>query len=335
MAPFLVAVTDSVFPDLEAVREVLSGIGADLRLAKEPKPGAILEVARDADAVLTTYAEVTADLILRMTRCRIIGRFGIGVDNVDIGAATQSGIVVTRVPDYCLDEVSDHTMALLLSLVRKVPFSNARTQGGAWQMREVVPVHRIRGAVLGLLGFGRIPQLLAPKAQAFGMRVVAHDPYVSPAVLSRAAVEGVEFDELVTVSDYISIHTPLSPETHHVFNADVFRRMKPTAYLVNTARGPIIDEVALAEALDRKQLAGAALDVMENEPPKGSPLLGRDDVIITPHTSFYSEESLTDLQIKAAEEVVRVLSGHAPRNPVNREALNLVERARSGGIIEN
>jgi D-3-phosphoglycerate dehydrogenase len=318
----LVAVTDSVFPNLDPARAVLEEIDAEVRLAKEPTPDAILEVARDADAVLTTYAKINADTIQKLTRCRVIGRFGIGVDNVDIAAATTAGIVVTRVPDYCLDEVSDHTMALLLALVRKIPSSNARTQAGRWEMRAVVPIHRLRGTVLGLVAFGQIPQLVAPKAQAFGIRVVTHDPYVSKQVAERAGVEQVEFDELLRISDYISIHTPLLPATHHLFNADVLRRMKPTAYLINTARGPIIDEAALANALDQGHLAGAALDVMEQEPPSASRLLGsRDNVIVTPHTSFYSEESLVDLQTKAAQEVVRVLSGQAPRNPVNPEAL--------------
>jgi D-3-phosphoglycerate dehydrogenase len=247
------------------------------------------------------------------------------VDNVDIPAATAAGIVVTRVPDYCLDEVSDHAMALLLALVRKIPSSNARTQAGRWEMRAVAPIHRLRGTVLGLVAFGQIPQLVAPKAQSFGVRVVAHDPYVSKQVAERAGVELVDFDELVKISDYISIHTPLMPATHHLFNAEVFRRMKPTAYLINTARGPIIDEAALAGALDQGHLAGAALDVMEQEPPTGSPLFGRDNVIITPHTSFYSEESLVDLQTKAADEVVRVLTGQAPRNPVNPEALKAAQ----------
>ncbi len=320
-----VAVTDSVFPNLKPAREVLAKIGAEVRVAKEPNPDAILEVARDADAVLTTYAKVTADIISQLKRCRLIGRFGICVYNVDIPAATQAGIVVTRVPDYCLDEVSDHTMALLLALVRKIPSSNARTQAGRWEMRAVIPIRRLRGTVLGLVAFGHIPQLVAPKAQAFGIRVVTHDPYVSKQVAERAGVEQVEFDELLKISDYISIHTPLLPATHHLFNADVLRRMKPTAYLINTARGPIVDEAALASALDQGHLAGAALDVMEQEPPPGSLLFGRDNVIVTPHTSYYSEESLVDLQTKAAEEVVRVLSGQAPRNPVNPEALKTAQ----------
>jgi D-3-phosphoglycerate dehydrogenase len=321
MPQLLVGVSDSVFPNLDPAREVLSRIGAELRLAQEPTPESILGVARDADALLATYAKITAEMIPQMKRCRIISRFGIGVDNVDVAAATKAGIVVTKVPDYCIDEVSDHTLALLLALVRKIPSSNARTHAGRWEMQAVVPIHRLRGSTLGLVGFGRIPQLVAPKAQAFGIKVVAYDPYIAEEVFTRAQVEKVEFAELLRRSDYISIHSPLVPETRHLFNADAFRQMKTTAYLVNTARGPIVDEEALAKALDAKQLAGAGLDVLSQEPPSGSPLFGRDNVILTPHTSFYSVESLVDLQVKAAQEVVRVFNGEMPRNPVNPEAL--------------
>jgi D-3-phosphoglycerate dehydrogenase / 2-oxoglutarate reductase len=319
MPPRLVAVSDSVFPNLDLARDVVSRVGATLRMAAQPTPAEIMEVARDADALLVTYAKIPAEMIREMKRCRIISRFGIGVDNVDIAAATAAGIVVTKVPDYCIDEVSDHAMALLLSLVRKIPFSSARAHAGRWEMPAVVPIHRLRGTVLGLVGFGRIPQLVAPKAKAFGLRVVTFDPYVPPAVAEQAGVERVEFADLVKMSDYISIHTPLVPETHHLFNADVFRRMKPGAVLINTSRGPVVDEHALARALDAKELAGAALDVLEQEPPTSSPLFGRDNVILTPHTSFYSVEALEELQTKAAEEVVRVLSGQPPRNPVNPE----------------
>jgi D-3-phosphoglycerate dehydrogenase len=278
-------------------------------------------VAADADALLVTYAKITAEMIRQMNRCRIISRFGIGVDNVDIAAATSAGIVVTKVPDYCIDEVSDHALAMLLALVRKIPYANSLVHAGRWEMPAVVPIHRLRGSVLGLVGFGRIPQLIAPKAQAFGLKVIAFDPYIPMDVMRRARVEKVEFDELLKRSDYVSIHSPLLPETRHLFNADVFRKMKPTAYLVNTARGPIVDEAALAHALDAQQIAGAALDVLSQEPPAGSPLFGRNNVILTPHTSFYSVESLVELQVKAAEEVVRVLTQQTPRNPVNPEAL--------------
>jgi D-3-phosphoglycerate dehydrogenase / 2-oxoglutarate reductase len=328
----LIAVSDSVFPNLNPAREVLSRLGAELLLAEASTSEAIMQVARNADAVLVTYAKITAEMISQMTRCRIIARFGIGVDNVDVPAATKAGIVVTRVPDYCIDEVSDHTMALLLALARKIPFANSRAHAGHWEMPAVVPIYRLRGSALGLVGFGRIPQLVAPKARAFGLKVISCDPLVSQETMNRAGVEKVEFSELVSVSDHISIHAPLVPETDHLFNASVFCKMKPTAYLINTARGPIVDEQALAQALDRGHLAGAALDVLAHEPPSASPLFGRENVILTPHMSFYSAESLIDLQRKAAEEVVRVLSGDAPLNPLNPEAL---QSSREGSATLN
>jgi D-3-phosphoglycerate dehydrogenase len=321
MPSLLVAVADSVFPNLDLARAVVARAGADLRLASQPTPEGIVATAREADALLVTYAKITGPMIREMKKCRIISRFGIGVDNVDIEAATNAGIVVTKVPDYCIDEVSDHAMALLLSLVRKIPFASARAHAGRWEMPAVTPIHRLRGTVLGLVGFGRIPQLVAPKAKAFAIRVVASDPYVPQSVMEQAGVGKVEFAELLKISDYVSIHSPLLPETHHLFSTAVFNQMKPGALIVNTSRGPVVDEAALAAALDAKQIAGAALDVLEQEPPLNSPLFGRDNVILTPHTSFYSVESLEELQTKAAEEVVRVLSGKPPRNPVNPEAL--------------
>jgi D-3-phosphoglycerate dehydrogenase len=321
MAQRLVGVSDSVFPNLDLARAVVARVGADLQLAKQPTPAEIMNVAREADALMVTYAKITGEMIGEMKKCRIISRFGIGVDNVDLAAATAKGIVVTKVPDYCIDEVSDHAMALLLSLVRKIPASSARAHAGRWEMPAVVPIHRLRGTVLGLVGFGRIPQLVAPKAKSFGLRVVTFDPYVPQTVLDQAGVERVEFAELLKISDYVSIHTPLLPETRHLFSTDAFNKMKPGSVIVNTSRGPVVDEAALAAALDAGKLAGAALDVLEQEPPTSSPLFGRDNVILTPHTSFYSVEALEELQTKAAEEVVRVLSGQPPRNPVNPEAL--------------
>src|SRR5215468_6093399 len=236
----LVAVADSVFPNLDTAREVLGSIGADLQLASQATPEAILKVAVPADALLVTYAKLTSDMIRQMTRCRIISRFGIGVDNVDLEAATAAGIVVTKVPDYCIDEVSDHAMALLLAAVRKIPMGTDQVHSGTWKMPNFVPIHRLRGSVLGLVGFGRIPQLVAPKAKAFGMRVVAFDPYVPADVFGIQGVEKVEFADLLTMSDYVSIHSPLTPETKGLFNAEAFSRMKKGSYVVNTARGPII-----------------------------------------------------------------------------------------------
>jgi D-3-phosphoglycerate dehydrogenase / 2-oxoglutarate reductase len=319
----LVVVTDSVFPDLEPARKVLAPLDAELRLADAPTTEAITAAAREADALLVTYAPVGADIIDELQRCRIIARFGIGVDNVDIGAATQKGIVVTRVPDYCIDEVSDHALALLLALARKVTEANEAVQAGKWSVSSVAPLRRLRGRTLGLVGFGQIPRTLAPKAQAFGLRVIAYDPYIAEALAAEQDVELVSLEELLQHSAYISVHAPLTEETLHMFNANTLRQMQPGALLVNTARGPLVDEEALVGALDEGHLGGAALDVLPHEPlDPNSPLLGRADIILTPHVAFYSEEALRELQSKAAQEVASVLTGQAPRYPVNPEVLD-------------
>lgn len=319
MTAIRVALTDTVFPSLDPARRVLSGIGADLVQAAEPTPEAIRAAAAGADAVLVTYAKLDAGLIAGFDRCKAIGRFGIGVDNIDLAAATKAGIQVVFCPDYCLDEVSDHALALIITLARKIAEGNAAVQAGRWEMKALAPMRRLRGRTLGLAGFGRIPQALAPKAQALGLSVITADPYVPQPVLDAAGVARVEFGELLERSDIISVHAPLTPETRHLFNAEAFRRMKREALIVNTARGPLIDEAALAAALDAGEIAGAGLDVVETEPlAADSPLLGRANVIVTPHSAFYSEDALLDLQTKVAEDVVRVLRGEPPRNPANR-----------------
>jgi D-3-phosphoglycerate dehydrogenase len=318
----LVAITDSVFPTLEPVERALAKLDAEVQLAAEPTAEGILAVARRADGLLVTYAKVTEAIIQQLERCRVIARFGIGVDNVDIQAATHKSIVVTRVPDYCIDEVSDHALALLLALVRKIPHTNQQVNAGVWSVNSVVPIHRVRGHILGLVGFGQIPRALAPKAQAMGLGIIAFDPYVPAEAMEALGVRQVGLDDLLHESDYISVHAPLTADTHHMFDREAFRKMKSEAVLINTARGPLIDEAALAEALDAGELGGAALDVLETEPPAAdSPLLGRSNVILTPHTAFYSLESLVELQTKAAQEVARVLQGERPRNPVNPEVL--------------
>ena len=322
MTKKLVAVTDSPFPNLDPATQVLSELNAELMLAKGTTPEDILAVARDADGLLVTYAKVPSQVIEQLTRCKVIARFGIGVDSVDIDAATRAGIMVTNVPEYCEDEVSDHAIALLLSLVRKIPFANRKTHEGTWSMPAVVPIHRIRGSLLGLIGFGKIPRLVAVKAQAFGLKVQTYDPYITAEVTDKLGVKLVTLSELLGTSDYISIHAPLTADTNRMFNTDAFRQMKRSALLVNTARGPLVDVEELVDALDAKLIAGAGLDVLPEEPPaENSRLLGRDDVILTPHTGFYSEESMVELQTKAAQQVALVLSGKAPRYPVNLEAL--------------
>ena len=314
----LVAVSDSVFPNLEPARQVLASIGAELRMADEPTPDAIVRASAAADALLVTYAKITADMIQQMPRCRIISRFGIGVDNVDLAAATSAGIVVTKVPDYCIDEVSDHALALLLALVRKIPSSSARTHAGRWEMKAVVPIHRLRGSVLGLVGFGRIPRLVAPKAQSFGMKVVAFDPFVPPDVFTRADVAARRVPGAPPAPPITCPFTSAAAgDAGPVQCATRFAPDEaglPTWSIPRAGRSSM--KAHWPQALDAGRLAGAALDVMTQEPPPSSPLFGRDNVIITPHTSFYSEESLVELQVKAAQEVVAVLSGQRrPRQP--------------------
>ncbi|HEV3185088.1 MAG TPA: C-terminal binding protein [Xanthobacteraceae bacterium] len=313
----LIAVTDSVFPSLDPAVAALKRVDPELRMARSAAADDILAVARDADAILVTYAKLPGDLLRQLTRCKAIGRFGLGVDNIDVPAAAACGITVTYVPDYCMREVSDHAMALLLALARKVAFSNNLVQAGRWEMPAVVPIRRLDGQVLGLVGFGNIPRLVAPKAQAFGLRVVAYDPYVPPEVLAAGGVTGVSLDDLLARADFVSIHAPLLPATRGLFNPATFAKMKRGAYLINTARGPLVDEAALIAALDSGQLGGAALDVVATEPlAQDSKLLGRPNVILTPHTAFYSIEALEELQTKCASDVARGLSGEQPVYPV-------------------
>lgn len=314
----LIAVTDSPFPSLDPAKAALAKLDPEYRMAKSASADDILAVARDADAVLVTYAKLTGDLLRQLKRCKAIGRFGLGVDNIDLPAAKELGISVNYVPDYCLREVSDHAMALLLALARKVPLSNKLVQSGRWEVPPITPLRRLDGQVLGLVGFGNIPRALAPKAKSFGLRVVTHDPYVSPDALAKAAVEDASFDALLGMSDFISVHAPLMPATRGLINADAFRKMKKGAYLINTARGPLVDEAALVAALDSGHLGGAALDVVTTEPlAKDSALLGRDNVILTPHTGFYSVEALEELQTKCASDVARVLSGEKAVYPIS------------------
>jgi len=313
----VIAVTDCPFPTLDPAKAALKRLDPEFRMSKSASAENILAVAKDADAILVTYAKLTRELISQLTKCKAIGRFGLGVDNIDLAAAKEKGIKVNYVPDYCIHEVSDHAMALLLALIRKIPLSNKVVQAGRWEMPVVVPITRITGTVLGLIGFGNIPRLVAGKAQAFGIKVVAYDPYLKPDVFKAANVEGVDLDTLLKQSDYVSVHAPLLPATRGLLNAEAFAKMKKGAYVVNTARGPLIDEPALIAALDSGQVGGAALDVVTTEPlAKDSPLLGRDNVIITPHTAFYSIEALAELQTKCASDVARVLSGEKAVYPI-------------------
>ena len=313
-----VVITDHVFPSLDIEQELLGAIGAAIVPLQARSDVDLLDAVVDADALLVCYAPVTDRVIGRMARCRIIARYGIGVDNVDLGAATAKGIVVTNVPDYCVDEVSDHALALLLACARRIPALAGRVRGGRWNARDAAPMHRLRGQALGLVGFGKIPKQLAGKARALGLKVMAFDPYVAGEEMEACGVRKMSLEALLVQSDFVSVHAPLAPETQGMIAEAELRTMKRSAYLINTARGPLVVESALLRALQEGWIAGAALDVLQHEPPAADhPLQHFENVILTPHVAFYSEESVRELQRKAVEEVVRALSGQPPRSPVN------------------
>lgn len=319
---FIVAVTDSVFPSLEPEHRVLDPLGVELRTGQCRSEEEIIALAKDADAILNCYAKMTARVIGELTRCKVIARYGIGVDNVDLAAATRAKILVTNVPDYCVDEVSDHGLALFLALARRVVAADQAVKGGAWDVVAHKGIRRLRGQTLGLVGFGKIARALAAKAQALGMQVLAVDPFVDAETMARVHVRAADMDTLLAESDAVSVHVPLSPETRGIIGEHALARMKPTAFLINTSRGGLVDERALAAALTAGRLAGAALDVVEKEPPPPDhPLRNAPNVILTPHLAFYSREAVVELQTKVAEEAARALRGEPPRSPVNREVL--------------
>lgn len=307
-----VVVTDQVFPSVELEREILERIGAELVVADGTREH-LAEVAGDADALLNTYLRLDADLIRHLPRCRVIARYGIGVDNVDLAAAKRAGITVTNVPDYCIEEVAAHTLALILALLRRIPESDARVRGGQWGLDGLRPIRRISTLTFGLVGFGRIARRLAESIAALGGRLIVHDPYV---LQGPGVPPLVGLDELVSTSDVISIHAPLTPETRALFDANRISQMRPGAVLVNTSRGPFVDLEALVAALRYGRLAGAGLDVFDDEPLDPARIEGVPGLVVTPHSAYYSEESLIELQRKAATQVVKVLSGESPDYPV-------------------
>jgi D-3-phosphoglycerate dehydrogenase len=319
-----VVIADYDYGDVDLERAIIEGAGLELIAAQCKTEDDVIAVAGDADAVIAQYAPVGAKAIDALKQCRVIARYGTGVDIVDVDAATRRGILVTNVPnEWCRDEVADHAMALVLAEARKLRAYDQETRAGVWQWQSGQPIHRLRGRVLGLLSFGAIAQAVATRAAGFGMDVIASDPFMEPAEIEAQGVEPVSFDELVARSDFLVIQAPLTSATHHLFDENRLREMKPGAVLINTARGPIVEDAALYRALKDGWIAGAGLDDIEEEPAKQrdwkptNPLFGLDNVIITPHAAYYSEEAMRTVREFPAHEVVRVLSGQAALSPVN------------------
>ncbi|MGY4706708.1 C-terminal binding protein [Candidatus Bipolaricaulota sp. J31] len=327
MTRFIVCVTDFNYTNLEIEKKVLAKWGAEVRGFHCTSSEEVIDVAQDADAIISQYAPITAEVIASLRKCRAIGRYGIGVDNIDVEAATTRGIAVINVPSYCEDEVSDHALALLLAWARRVVHYTNEIRNNIWDWKTGRPIPRLQGKVLGLLGFGKIARHLARKAQALGMKIISHDPYIPPEEMRKLNVEPVTFEDLLKRSDFLSVHVPLTEGTQHLIDAKALSLMKPTACLINTSRGGVVDEHALIEALQQARLAGACLDVLEKEPPSpDNPLLKMPQVLLSPHVAWYSEESETELRRKVATDIGRALNGFLPEGLVNRELAQRFKR---------
>lgn len=319
----LAVITDHEFENVELEREILAEAGIRLLAGSSREPQDIGMAVREADAIIVQYASIGADIIESLERCRLIVRYGAGINNIDVEAATRRGIFVCNVPDYGVDEVSNHAIMMIMALARRLPAVTRRMDQGGWWDPAIGQIHRLAGSTVGLVGFGRVAQMVARKMTAFNINVLAYHPRRDAAFMESRCAQKASLEEIARYSDFVSLHCPLNAETHHLVDAAFLDRMKPTAFLINTARGPIVDETALVAAIHAGQIAGAGLDVFESEPlPADYPLLNRDNVILTPHCAWFSQEANIDLRRKAAQEVVRVLSGGMPANLCNKEVLS-------------
>jgi len=313
MSRFKVVVSDQVFPSVELERSLLSEIDAELVVASGGVDD-VLALARDADGILNTYLPWDASSIGELDRCRIIARYGIGFDNVDLDAAAKAGIVVTNVPDYSVEEVATHALALILACLRKVIQADGATRAGGWNVDQFRPIRRLSTLTVGLVGYGRIGRKIAAPLEVMGASIVAHDPFLTP---GDGLPPLLGLDELFKTADIISLHLPLNESTRGLVGAEVLAMMGPDAILVNTSRGPLVDLDALTDALRAGRIGAAGLDVFDVEPLDPARLEGVPNLVATPHMAYYSEQALEESQRKAATQVIKVLSGQEPDYKVN------------------
>jgi D-3-phosphoglycerate dehydrogenase len=309
---YKVVVTDQVFPSTDIEREILAGIGATLDVADGTRDG-VLRSAVDADALLNTYLPIDREMLASIPNCRIVARYGIGVDNVDLAAAAERGITVTNVPDYSVEEVAAHALAMMLALLRRLPAADARVRAGGWGLDGLRPIRRLSTLTFGLVGYGRIARRVAASITTLGGRILVADPFVTSV---GDGAELVSLDDLFARSDVVSIHAPATPDTRGMCDAVRISRMRPGAILVNTSRGPLVVLDDVVAALREGRLGGAALDVFVPEPPDAAALADVPNLLLTPHMAYYSEEALEESQRKAATQVVKVLTSEPPDYPV-------------------
>jgi D-3-phosphoglycerate dehydrogenase len=324
---FKVILIEHGYASTQCEREIIEAAGGEFIDAEKLPLEEALRLCEDADGIFCRRLEVTAAIIERFRRCKMLVRYGVGTDNVDVNAATKAGIIVGHVPAYCVDEVSAHAIGLLLTCARRIVPTHRKMEAGEWDVHRGEPIFRMEGRTLGLVGLGRIGQATARKLNGWGLNLLATDPYVEPARAAALGVKLVSLETLCRQSDYLSLHCPLLPETRHLICKRTLALMKPGAMLVNTARGPLVDLTALVAALDSEHLSCAGLDVFEEEPlPADSPLRRHPRLVLTDHTAWYSEESQRELQRTAAEEMVGVCTGGLPLSLANPEVLKLLGR---------
>ncbi|MDO8673356.1 MAG: C-terminal binding protein, partial [Dehalococcoidia bacterium] len=314
MARFTVLHTDARSgAGIQDEKAELAKVNAEIVMSNGPGEDDLIEAGRHVDGILNGGAQLTRRVLESLTNCKVIARYGVGVDTVDLDAATDCGIAVANVPDFCIEEVSNHTLMLILACSRKLCLLSNSVKSGRWDRSKRSPMGKIQGQTLGLVAFGRLARAVAVKAKVFGLRVLVYDPYVSAGIAGQYGVEFTSLERLLAESDYVSVHTPLNEETRHLFDAGRFRQMKPGAYFVNTSRGPVVDEAALLQALNEGWIAGAAVDVFQKEPPDpDNPLFKLENFIATPHMASYSDAAFADLRLRVAQEVSRVLTGQWP-----------------------
>jgi len=326
MAKYKVVITDREFETIDCERSVLENAGAEVFAYHYKEEDDIIRVAKDCDGLIMQYANLTRKVIESLEKCRIISKYAIGLDLIDLEAATERGICVANVPDYCVDEVSTHTVAMILALSRKLLQHDRNIRKGIWDYKLCKKIYNLRGQTIGIVGFGKIARQVAKKIKPYGMNLLVSDPFVQTETVKAYDGTLVEFDELVERSDIVSIHVPLTDSTRHMFHKNVFRKMKDTAILINMGRGPIIKETDLIWALENKVIAAAGLDVTDPEPiKKENPMLQMNNVLITPHAAYYSEESQIALQTLTAESVAQVLSGYYPKFLANKAVKEVVK----------
>jgi len=313
--------------DTSEERIALAPLGAEVIVIETTDRATLLAGLRDVDVVVNRFGRFDAETIGQLDRCRAIVQPSTGYDQIDVEAATKRGIVVMNLPFQCLDEVANHAIAFILTLNRKLSEAQKRVRAGEWNPASLLPIGPITGETFGVLGFGNIARATARRAQAFDLNVIAYDPYVNPSIAKDMNVELVSLDELLRRADYVSCHLPLNAQTHHLMNAERFHQMKPSAIFVNTARGPVVDERGLIEALEKSWIAAAGLDVLEQEPPDpANPLLHMENVIVTPHLAGTSSSTPPRQRRHVIENVVGYLKGEKPNGLLNPAAW---ERARA------